>query len=368
MKIWTHHIKHYALITLFLMIFMQNEPAHASLKFWEDCNRWASIGAGVRTSFRALENCPPEENSYFTDFVVDDVRLYFSGQVTPCFEVTINTDFEISEFDFDEETDRVRILDAFVQYRYCDAFYIWFGRNLVPSDRFNMDGPYYLATYEFPFIASRYPTIIDGRDDGFNVHGEFKGGKFKYAFGIYEGRDRVRLNGDDLLYATRIKINFWDPVPGYYTSSTYYGEYNILALAFALQYQNDRVRNAIGNTAHFLGYNVDCLLERKLIYDQTCYGVITLEGAVYHYDFEGIEREGEAYLFLIAYLFPRKVCMGLLQPHVRYQKFRNEDQLDAGVNYVINGHDGIISLIYSMISPNKHRHLNRILLGAQFQY
>ncbi|NGX58187.1 MAG: hypothetical protein K940chlam3_01092 [Chlamydiae bacterium] len=369
LKIWTHHIKHCTLLTLFLMMFMLHGAAHANLKFWEDCDKWASVGAGIRSSFRGLENrCPEEEHFYFKDFVLDNARLYFSGQIHPCFQVDLNTDFDRTPFDLLDETDRVRILDAQVRFRMCDAFNIWFGRNLIPSDRYNMDGPFYLATYEFPIIVSRYPSIFAGRDNGFNIHGEFQGGKFKYAFGIYEGKDRLPVNGDNLLYATRLTINFWDPIPGYYTSSTYYGEKNVFAVAFVAQYQKDRVRDLFGNVGKFLGYNIDVLIERRVEHNEIWYGVITLEGAVYHYDFDAIERDGEAYLLLVGYLFPCKVWLGRFQPHVRYQKFRNEKQWDAGVNYVIMGHDGYVSLIYSRINPINNIEVNRFLLGVQFQY
>ena len=42
---------------------------------------------------------------------------------------------------------------------------MWAGRFLPPSDRFNLDGPYFLNAYNFPIVQA-YPALENGRDNG----------------------------------------------------------------------------------------------------------------------------------------------------------------------------------------------------------
>ena len=55
--------------------------AEAGYQFDIDDTKWISIGAGLRTSFRAVEDAAPSEDDYSTDFEVENIRLYFNGQV-----------------------------------------------------------------------------------------------------------------------------------------------------------------------------------------------------------------------------------------------------------------------------------------------
>jgi hypothetical protein len=102
-------------------------------------------------------------------------------------------------------------------------------------------------------------------------------------------------------------------------------------------------------------------------------GVLTLEGAYYDYDTDGVAdtggavaiacglvninncggaTEGEAYLLTAAYLIPGKVGIGQFQPYARYQEFDPQvgskaDQWDLGVTYVMAGHNARITAVYS---------------------
>ena len=56
-------------------------------------------------------------------------------------------------------------------------FDLWVGRQLPPSDRSNLDGPYYLnAAWSFPIVQSFGNLGISaGRDDGVAIHGDVQG-------------------------------------------------------------------------------------------------------------------------------------------------------------------------------------------------
>jgi hypothetical protein len=321
------------------------------------------LGVGLRSTVRAVEDGSANGKHYSYQGDLENIRLYTTSKLTDRFAVEFNTEFDSGN------DDAVRVLDAVLKYNHSDAFNLWLGRHLPPSDRSNLDGPYYLATFDFPGLTSRYPGIFAGRDDGLSVSGQTGGGKFKYAFGAYEGSD---TGSADLLYAGRLTYNFWDPEPGYYTSSTYYGDKKILALAITAQTQNNLIagdKTSFGrewDDKDFFGWNADLLLERKL--PSMGDGVLTLEGAYYDYDLDGAPGDGEAFMGLAGWLFPQKYGPGQFQPHVRYQDFEDNSQLDLGLNYVMRGHNARISLVYSDIDMDGATSKNQFLLGTQFQF
>jgi hypothetical protein len=259
----------------------------------------------------------------------------------------------------------LRVLDAVVKFAPSEYFNVWAGRHLPPSDRANLDGPYFLSIYDYPDLASRYPGIFAGRDNGVSFWGQVKGGKFKYAFGAYDGMANLPGTKDNMLYATRFVVNFLDPEPGYYNSSTYYGDKNILALGFVAQHQADVVAT-VGGPKGFTGTNIDLLFEKKV----GSGGAVTLEGAVYNYDYHDVVSagDGSAFFAQAGYLFPKPVGIGKLQPVFRYQDFRNDHSSSVGLNYVIRGHSARVSLNYSRLDLQATGKTNQFTVGSQFQF
>jgi hypothetical protein len=323
------------------------------------------LGVGFRGSVRSVENGSTDGDNWKTDGQLDNMRLYVNAKMNEHFAVEFNTEWDTTN------NEEIRVLDGVLKYSKSEAFNIWLGRHLPPSDRSNLDGPYYLATYDYPGMVSRYPSIFAGRDDGLSVSGQFEGGKLKYAVGAYKGTDNPNSNQ---LFAGRFTYNFLDPEPGYYTSSTYYGAKDVFAIGLVLQYQGDGADAGVAGvddgTEDFLGYNVDVLFEKGLSND----GVITVEGAAYRYDLNGVDGDGEAFMGLLGYLIPKEVGPGKFQPHVRYQTFEDDftdqtlEQFDVGVNYVIDGHNARLSLVYSLVDTRTQDDASQIVLGAQFQF
>jgi hypothetical protein len=307
-------------------------------------NKSVSLGAGIRTSFLMTEDGAPSGEAYSKDFTLNNMRLYVSGQATEDFS-----------FEFNTEVDRTngsaaRVLDALVKYEPTEAFKLRAGRMLPPSDRSNLDGPYYLNTFAFPLVAQRYPALYAGRDDGAALWGTTGDGAFKYQVGAFEGRQGTSDVDDNLLYAGRLTVNLLDPEPGYYNASTYYGAKDILALGLVGMYEKDGAGTA-ANPGDFTGWNVDGLYETTL----GTGGVITLEGAYYSYDRDDVavagQSEGRSILALASYMLGTATGPGKLQPHIRYQSFSPEDdsgdhtRLEGGINYIVDGHDAKFSLI-----------------------
>lgn len=373
--------------------------AEGVINFGEDQS--ISIGMGVRTSVDFQEYGAPDKKSTSTDFQLDSLRLYINASLNQYIKATFNTETNSA-------TGTVTLLDGIARFELSDGFNIWAGRMLPPSDRANLDGPYYLNTWNYPGVVSQYPSIFEGRDDGVDVWGKLFNKHLVYVFGVFQGHNDVAgasNQGDNPLVAGRVTYNFLDPEPdpAYYLSSTYYGKVDVLSVGFAFQYEKDGVGTALDH-GDYLGYNFDVLFEKRLgggsYKDGPSGGVITLEGAYYHYDtggkFDYVPpsnysyatcvgaapgcnnvggiQEGTGYLAGAAYLIPGKVGWGEFQPAFRFQQFHNDltnvttQAYDAGVNYIISGHNARISADYTLTEETAKADVSTFVLGVQLQF
>ena len=350
-----------------------------------------TLGFGLRTSYTNLQDGAPNGTSNSNTFALDDARIYINGQFNNIVQGTLNTERDAAG--------HIVLMDGIGQLDFTKDFNVWMGRELPPSDRSNLDGPFYTNVWQFPFV-SQYPNIAIGRDDGLLAWGKPMGGRIVYTVGAFDGHNVVAGGSDasgNLLYAGRLAINFLDPepAPAYYTASTYYGEKNILTLGLVYQYEKDGVGASPSNAGDYSSWNTDLLFEEKVAGD----GVVTVEGAYYHYGLGVADCNsgepgsgacvntgsnvgglvaGKAYLATLEYLFPEVIGMGKFQPYVRYQDFErdlshtSDKQTDFGVNYVINGHNALISATYSKLSDNRLipslANRDQFIVGLQYQY
>ena len=61
--------------------------------------------------------------------------------------------------------------------------------------------------------------------------------------------------------------------------------------------------------------------------------------------------DGDSFSVVSLYLFPEKFGIGQFQPYVRYSGVypdgsSNRDEIEGGVNYIIDGHNARVSLFY----------------------
>lgn len=342
--------------------------SNAGATFKIDETKWISIGAGLRTSFRAVEDGARGDN-WTNDFNLDNIRLYINAQIHEYIKLEFNTDCQTCN-----NGGEVRVLDAIAKFEIAPMYNLWVGRMLVPAERREMNGPFYSAVYNIfsagtPFEPADFNLTIKsdgtsagsfGRDDGATVWGSFFDGRLQYAVGFFRGL-RGGANGDDnVLFAQRIAYNFWDVEknPGYYTSGTYYGKGgDILTLAVSNQYQEDGA-GISADAGDFRGTTVDLLLEKVFPNG----GVATFNGEYKNYGISsGYSQasrdagggfamfEGDAYDFSGMYLFPQEIGIGQLQPFVRYvnvmpSNSADRDVVEVGLNYVIDGHNARVSM------------------------
>ncbi|BBU62748.1 hypothetical protein MSC49_26830 [Methylosinus sp. C49] len=359
----------------------QAAQARVVVPFGDD--QWVSVGFGLRPFFSDVtRNHAAGTNPDRVD--LESFRIFSSASFNQYLKATFNT--EVSS------NNTIQVLDGYGQFEPLDEINVWGGRMLPPSDRANLDGPYYLLGWSYPGVVSRYPGKVSGRMDGGTVWGKLFEKRLTYSFGVYDGHNQIigaSNQSGNPLFAGRLNLNLLDPDPdpAYYTSSTYFGGADVLAIGVAAQYQQDGVGNQL-QRADFTAWNVDVLFEKKL----GEFGAATFEGAYYRYYTHGVNdvatnfnnarstdlvggiRPGEAYMVGAGYLIPYVIGWGRFQPYFRYQSFRDtlaatwERQYDMGVSYVIDGHNLRITANYAINQFTARKDIDKFILGVQIQF
>lgn len=385
--------KFFGLLSVLMLCMALPSLAGAWVTVKGDGDRWMKFGAGLRASYQTTSDSSLDARG--GDIALEDMRLYTLTQVHKNIVFEFNTEVRSKADNADSDyTDNsfhdMYVLDARATLT-VQGFDIWFGKFLPPSERSNLDGPYFLNVWDFPLATSPYPAIAAGRDQGVMIYKEYDGGKFKWAYGAFEGRKNA-TNGDtnpdendNFQHGFRATYNFWAPEPGYYTTSAYYGAKDVLAVAFVARFEEDGVGTGLTNTTQgdYFGWSVDVLMEKKL----SSGAVVNLEASYYDTDTDDIDdgsiTQGNAYRMLASYMLPNKVGWGKFQPYVRYQH-ASQDQcagancgstdfgtrgiMEGGLNYIIDGHNAkIMSSYISDKQSSNAEPIHRFILGMQFQ-
>jgi hypothetical protein len=364
-----------AVVTALVAGHSTNSYAGATFKI--DDTKWVSVGLGLRSSFQATEGAAGTNgNQWSNNFNLDNARIYLNGQIHKYIKVEFNTDCQTCS-----SGGEVRVLDAIGKIEYNAYANLWVGRMLVPGERREMNGPFYSGIYQTfsagtPFEPADYSLTIQsngtsagsfGRDDGATVWGAAFSDRFQYAFGFFRGLRGGANVSDNPAFAQKLSYNFWEVEknPGYYTSGTYYGKGgDILTVSLNNQYQSQGAGSVV-TPGNFRGTGVDVLME-KILPNK---GVLTFEGDYKNYGISGGNYHaiantpstgtvpnfnmfaGQAYDVSGMYMFPKKIGIGLIQPYLRYVNVNpsgssSRNSYQTGINYVIDGHNAVISLNY----------------------
>jgi hypothetical protein len=401
---WTRFVVAGAVMALVAGIGSTLPSAYAGGVIKADEDKWISIGMGVRGSFNGIENDAVDTTSYSNHFKIDNARIYIDGSVHKYLKFTFNTECFNCNVGGGANSfagnSNIGLLDAIVKVEVNELFNIWAGRTLVPSERGELNGPYYHATYDgfrTPFFpadfSGNFPGVTGGpgifagpgasananaagnagqygRDNGVVFFGKIHpfGTHLMYVGSVFTGARGGPNTGDNLLYAGRLQWNLLNDEinPGYYTSGTYYGTAgDILAIAGNVTHQKDGAGNiTTGNVSDFTGLSVDLLFEKVLPNDM---GVFTFNGEFKRFFANYGEQafqagagafgscfcifNGHSWSVYGLYLIPKEIGIGRFQPYVRfteisplYANMRNE--WETGVNYVIAGHNARVSAYY----------------------
>lgn len=355
------------------------KPISDKLVLKTNDTRWIRLGAGYRGTGLWTENLNGNLSS--GHYSNDNARLYLNGQINQYLKFEVNTECFFCNNTASGENPRMsyNILDAIAKFEYNRYFNIWGGRMLAPTERGELSGPFFQATHDAfktPFFSQDFSVKFGeggagryGRDDGVTFWGNaapgFVPGTLGYAMGVFRGLESSHTSGPNssgtVLTAARVTYNFLNPEknPGYYTSSTYYGKAgDILAVAFGMSYQ----KNGAGSFAHrsdFLGFVGDVLFEKVLPNNM---GVFTANGEYKqfyaNYSTAAFSDkdcfcmfDGKSWTVTGLYLIPHKIGIGQFQPYGRFTSVQpnhssNREEIETGVNYIIDGFNARISAYY----------------------
>ena len=356
-----------------------------------DDDKWISIGMGIRTSFNTVENGSLNGQDWSNNFTINNARIYINGQIhkyvkfefnTDCFDCATNSGsgpFVGGSQNFGGNS-AIGLLDAIGKFEFTEKVNIWVGRLLLPSERGELNGPFYHATFDgfrtplFPadFSANFNGTNaagggagLYGRDNGVSFWGKIHpsfGTHLLYVATVSQGLRNGPNPSNTMMYTGRLQWNLLnDEVnPGYYTSGTYYGTAgDILAIAGNVQYQKDGAGNlATGNVSDFTGISVDLLFEKVL---PNNLGVFTFNSEFKQFfaNYGAGAFAAPATCFCVfdglswtmygLYLIPQEIGIGRFQPYLRftsisptYSAMRQE--WEYGLNYIVSGHNARIAV------------------------
>lgn len=271
----------------------------------------------------------------------DNLTLSGTGSVTPQLKLTLAGEYTGSgELPGDDQVD---LLLALVRLELSARMNLWIGRFFTPSDRQNLDGPYFTndLTPYVDDVGDWYPSSHFGADDGIAYWGDF--GAWKLSIGAFDGHSLSSAvhDKDAPLAAARVMFDFWDKETGYLLRSGFYGTQDVLALALAGQSEGGRD-----------AWDVDGLLDRKL----GPAGVITSEFEYQQDSGLTVSAPSHGAFLMTSYLLPPRLGLGQLQPLLKYSVKRFDAlasapaytlrTLEANLNYIINGESALVGLYY----------------------
>jgi hypothetical protein len=353
------------------------------------------VGVGLRAGLRLQDPDKPKNmNEFHLDGGYSNVaELRFSGDVTENFGLTANFNAVIDGGGLAHTGGAaVGIMDLLAKIHVADEFNIWVGRLLVPSDRSNFAGPFFMSPWNYPgfYFANGGPIgpkdWSNGRDQGATVWGNALGDKLKYYAGIY-GIDEGLENSSSPFpggqftnpyYSGRLSYTFQGSEPGYFGSSTYYGSSQVFTLGIGGQYQKGgAVDTTTGKPTDMGMFMADALAEENI----AGVGSFDFEGQFYKftdgYDFGGVPgpthdvyAPSAAFYLLVSYLTPEPIGIGKLQPLVRWQQTIDPAWtiFDAALAYVVRDYFARVVLTYEHIDTGGDGPIgNSFQLGFQIQ-
>lgn len=409
---------------LFFVIVITSTLSAEELEKPKDASA-ISVGLGFRSSFNTVENGASNGKNPSNNFNINNARVYLNGTLMPWLKFELNTDcvncatqsgagpFQGGSQNMAGNS-ALSLLDAIAKLEFHETANLWVGRLLLPSERGELSGPFYTATFD-AFRTPLYPADLSanfnapstsgggaglyGRDNGATFWGKVHpfGTHLLYVATISQGLRGASNQANNPMFTGRLAWNFWDdePGPGYYAAGTYFGKAgDILALGGSVQHQKDGTGNAAGATANFTGTTVDFLLEK--IMPQGA-GVFTLNGEFKRFWAEyGTAAftspaapcfcvfNGYAWSATMLYLIPSTVGAGQFQPYVRFTSIHPQyssmrEELEYGTNYVILGHKARLALYArygdleskgggSFTGTAAGRKIHSVNLAAQLQY
>ena len=358
-------------------------PAEAAV-IKVDENTFANMGLKLQIWAQRLGKTTTDEQDY-TDFSINNARIYFSGQVNKFVQFGANLDFAIGN---DAQgrakhsgTASTRVNDAFINLKLMDEFQVMAGLYRLPFSRATLTDSYtYIIPTGYGYTAdptnrpNRFTPFTIGsnvqnsyRDAGLTFWGNIMDGLIKYQIGVFDGRwDHTNTNTlvsvkDNLAFAGRIQFTptmlGYKAEKGFTLADTYLGKQNVLSIG--LGYNSQKWDDGAGRSGTAKAWTVDAMWEQK-------FGDIVPNLQLGYQDRKDMPAgttspiakvKDRAYYVQGQLLYDQVVGLGKPALAIRYEKLddrtaANRDTNRTGVflNYYIKGQDVKIQLGADVVS------------------
>jgi len=298
------------------------------------------VGAWLRVGSTFQGSDPSKVNDWRMDTAA--IELHAGGKIHKNVGVTLNLISNMTSFyqpGPNPADGYVAIEDAIIQFDFMDEFHLWAGHLLVPVDRANASGPFFMIPWNYPgfFTAQADGSGIAapkegpfGRNNGAVVWGDLMGGKLTYLAGVFDDASRAAHP----FISGRLRLDLWDAEGGFWGNASFFGDKDILSVGVGGQFQKAQM----AGDKDWSDINADVLIEKKLGGGSW----VTGEAAYYHY---GVADGGISdHFFVLAAFASPTVGFGNIQPMARFQweKLKGPGgtkpwNLDVGLAYLIKG-------------------------------
>ena len=300
------------------------------------------VGVWLRAAGRLQGSDPKNLDSAEMDTAY--AELHASGKIHKNVSLTLN-------LNANGLAGTAGIEDAIIGFDFADPVHLWVGQLLVPVDRANFAGPFFMIPWNYPgFITVGATTLVGapmegpaGRNTGASIWGNDPDGKIKYAVGVF----LPNLATNTPLLSARVSTAIIGKETGYFGNESFFGKQDIVSVGVGAQYKKDGSVGAAtpatattpavaAPTDNYAEFNADALAEFR--YGDG--GWVSFDGAYYH--FAGQYNPIKDSFYVTAAVATPKVGIGNIQPMVRYQEatgsnIPNISTVDAGVAYLIMG-------------------------------
>ena len=330
------------------------------------------VGAWVRAGGTFQGTDQSKINDWHMDTAY--IELHAGGKITKNVGVTLNLNGNMTGFGNstlpvatgaqaqNAVGSFVAVEDAIISFDFVDEFHLWAGHLLVPVDRANASGPFFMIPWNYPGVAVGALPMEgpSGRNNGAVIWGDIKGGKLSYFAGVFDNGDLT----SSPLFSGKLRLAILDAEPGFWGNGSYFGDKDILS--FDVGGQVKGTQGLPAGSPKYGEVNVDALFEKKIPGGSW----FTAEGAYYHYNVASGAPDNSLYV-LAAFATP-VVGVGNLQPMVRYQYASIKDNtgsnpwnIDAALAYLIKGPALRVIGTYSHTKVSDAVSANAIQLSAQ---
>ncbi len=318
-----------------------------------------SVGAWLRIGGRIQGTNPKNLDGEQMDTVYSE--LHAGGKIHKNVSLTLN-------LNANGLAGTAGIEDAIIGFDFADPIHLWIGQLLVPVDRANYGGPFFMIPWNYPgFLTVGHQTTVlapkegpNGRNAGAVLWGDVADGVFKYSLGTFQSGTLEQSP----LFSGRLSLALLGKETGYFGNETYFGDKSLVSIAVGGQAQ----KNGSGGgaaTDDYEEFNADALAEIK--YGDG--GWVTADASYYH--FEGQYNTYKNAFYLLGAIATPKVGPGNIQPMIRYQYGAGDGMtpkawsVDAAVSYLIMGPALRVLVNYEHTELGNDLIGNMVQLGAQ---